>query len=339
MKKNLLTIFAVLTVYSSLSAKDNKWSVDLQPCFGFRNGTFIEYVYSKNSLTGQEYHLSQLNWNIKNSAYLGASVETKISSFNINAEIKGFIPDTSGNMDDSDWLQDAGYKTGNSSIKTNYSEHTLDFTQGLNFDIFASYEFKCGKVFSISPAVGFTYERYSFDGIDGNYWYGYNKLDRPQSELDKGHYYSYDALGHRKAGVFSGKVISLTRDDYYTWLGVKAKIKTSDERWIFTLNAFVSPYTFIDTRDHHWLNRSPNGTYYADLSTGYFSAFKGNISAAFMFNKTAGIKATFNALYTLELHGVEYITYSENGKYEYSNSNIGAGSKYFDYQLSAVIKF
>lgn len=331
MKKSLLILLCGIFVTAASFSQERTFSFKLEHLFGIRNGTVSEYVYSRNSQTGKEYHLSLLDWDLKNSLYYGIAGDFGIKDFHANIIFKDFIPGTSGKLQDSDWMQDAGYHTGNTSIKTNYSVHDNNFLQGLNLEGKLQYNFHPATNFILAPTLGVSYENYHFVGMNGYKWYG-----KPKSGNDNS-YYAYNDPSNSITGPFSGAVIELERYDFYVWLGLYADYKTPDKKWNFGAAFEFSPYTYIISFDSHLARNPP--LYFLDISEVFFSAFKGNAFAKLNITDVLSLKVNLNFLITGELKGIEYTSPERHGQYKRNASSIGSGTKYFDFQISAAVGF
>lgn len=339
MKKYLLLLSYGIFFTATLFSQNKIFSFEIEPLFGIRNGTVSEYVYSKNSQTGSEYHLSLLDWDLKNSLYYGIAGDFGIKDFHASINFKNFIPGESGRLQDSDWLQDTGYHTGRTDIKTNYSVHNNTLLEGLNLEGKIRYNFHPTRSFSLAPTAGVSYENYHFIGANGRKWYGTNNPNVPLYDPYNACYYPYNdpEPSHVSTGTFSGAVIELERYDFYVWLGLSADYKTADEKWQFGFDFEFSPYTYIISIDSH-LERTPP-RYFLDISEVTFSSFKGNAFAQLNFTKIMALKINLNFLVTGELKGIEYVSSSRHGKFNRNSSSIGSSTRYFDFQVSAAIRF
>ena len=67
--------------------------------------------------------------------------------------------------------------------------------------------------------------------------------------------------------------------------------------------------------------------------------FKGKTFVQFNITETVGVKLSVSGLFSAELKGEEYLSYSYNGLYKKQSTVVGAASKYFDAQISAVVSF
>lgn len=335
MKKISLGIFISLLFCSRFFSQEKIFSISIEPFFAVRHGYLSEYVYSNSSVDGSQYYLSLLDWNIACNPYLGISADAKIWKFRVNTDCKFLIPGETGTLCDSDWKQDADYKTGNTSLKTNYSEHDNYLSDGMNFSAKLLFDFFPAPRFSISPSLGVGFEYYSMIGKNGIAWYGNPK------DTGKGYFYSYNDLNfygyndlnNRKLVYFNGDVIKLERNDYYAWLGFDIRYATKNQKFKFGLCAEISPYTYILSVDTH-LKRN---TIFIDIAKGYFSSYRGNIFAQYNFSTLLGLKINFDWLYTRELKGYTYI--KEGNSNFVKGGESGASTRYFDFRISVLLNF
>jgi len=329
LKKILFSAITALLLSFPAFSLNNEWGFEIEPYCGVRNTLLNEYVYGKNSQTGEEYQLSLLNWNLKNQVYAGFNTDVRFMDFHLAGNFKGLLQNYKSSMDDSDWMQDAGYKTGNTSIKTNYSEHELNFVQGFNVDAKALYDFKPAKGLTLSPSIAFSYETYTLTANNGTTYYGYGKNGVKYS------YFSYDDTAHRSVTQMSGEVIKLERYDYYTWIGFDVKYTTPDNMWKFGISAEISPWAYIFSRDSH----EAKGVYYIDIGQGFFSAYRASAFVQFNLDQHCGIKFLADGMITGELKGNDYTSGSYNGTFKNNGPVSGSATRYFDFQLSAVVSF
>lgn len=329
-KKNLIYFF--VGCFSFFCFADGKnFSFSIEPCFGIRNGVLDEFVYENAVNDNREYHLSILNWELRNSLYYGVDVDAGFSNFHIVASWKSLIPCASGRMYDSDFLQDYYYGTNQTDVKTNWSVHDNYLISGLNLALALKYEFNVNKNFSISPVIEVSYENYFFKAKDGTAFYGESLVGYDEWY----HYYPYDDVENITVSKLPGDNVDLRRNDFFTWIGFETLFFTNDRRFIFSLSLACSPYTYIYAHDSHLLR----DIYFIDISQGVFSVFKGKTFVQFNITETVGVKLSVSGLFSAELKGEEYLSYSYNGLYKKQSTVVGAASKYFDAQISAVVSF
>lgn len=327
-----LTLF---TLFSSPAFSDDTgFKFSLEPLAGIRNGTLSEYVYANSTANGKEYHLSQLDWDIKSAPYIGLGADVQIKRFHVTASARGFFKNDSGQMQDSDWLQDKYYGTGKTNIKTNFSVHDNNINFGNVFDIELKFDFKPAEKIILSPFIGFSYEHFSLTASGGKAWYG-NSTDGNSSHS----FYAYDDPDptHVSVGSFSSKVIELERKDYYTWLGLECSLLSSDDRWVVSFAIAGSPFTYFDSLDSHLVRTPP--IFFNDIGAAVFYAWKGSASVMFKATDSVSIKFLLSGIITGEIQGNSFTSHNKSGPYTKQGSLTGSGSKYCDVQISGVIRF
>lgn len=339
MKKFLLLIsflfcFSVFAEDGISKSADNDdtnfFNFTIEPLFGTRIGRFGEQVYSKNSKTGEQYKLSELFYNFSPALYTGLDSDFKFRNFHISLGFKYFVPMKSGLMRDSDWQQDSLYNTGNTIIKTNYSEHENYIRYGLNFEASVKYDFHPLTWLTLSPAISFSYENFIFSAMNGIAWYGNDKNNNPENSG----YYSYDDINHRHVIPFNGEVIQLRRKDYYAWIGFETSCKSSS-RWNILCGIYVAPFIYTHGEDDHYYGPR----YHIDTTASIFYAAKTKLYIQYNFTDKISLKLSNTLLFTGNMQGNELKSSSKSGPYQNQRTVIGATSFYSDIQLSALFIF
>lgn len=301
----------------------------IEPNFGVRNGMLTEHVFAKNSITGDEYTLSLLEWDLKSAAYFGIDADVNISNFVIDFGIKVFASTRVGKMIDFDWNQDAGYGTGNTSLKTNFSEHECSLSSGANLELFLKYNFDV-SYFTIAPVIGITFENYKFESHNGWVKYGNTKDGKNVS------YYAYNDLENSYSKKVYGNLVNLDRSDLYTWIGVDFSAKFFQSKLSFTGKIAIAPYTIMLANDEHVVRSN----YFIDRLSGWGSSVKWEVFMKYQPIDFFGLKFGVSGLSTKVLHGPEYYSTSKNGKYYLlSNSTGGASTQYVDIKFSALFSW
>lgn len=313
-----------------LTENKNLFNFTIEPIFGARIGHFGEQVFSKNTQTGETYKLSELIYEFDPALYTGFNTDFKVSNFHLLLGTKIFFPMRSGKMSDSDWCQDAGYQTGNTSLKTNYSEHENYLKSSFNFDAAIKYDFHPTSWLTLSPAISLLYEQITFSTRNGTCWYG-NKLTSSSSYS----YYSYDDVPNRTVSKGYGEIVQLRRKDIYTWIGLDALFTTSDLRWNFFCGIYIAPYIYTHGEDDHYMR----DLYYIDTTASLFYAGKTEIFVKYNFSNTKSIKLSSSFLFTGSMKGTEIYKNSRNAPYQKGSGTIGATSMYVDIQLSGLFIF
>lgn len=325
------SVFAKNGISKSIYKEVKKiFNFTIEPIFGTRIGHFGEQVYLKNSQTGEQYKLSELLYNFSPAAYTGLNSDLKFNNLHLNFDCKYFIQLKNGLISDSDWLQDCAYGTGNTIIKTNYSEHENYIHYGLNFEASVKYDFHPVTWLTLSPVISFSYENFVFSAINGTAWYGNDKNNNTENSS----YYSYDDKNHRHIIPFIGEVIQLRRKDYYTWIGLETLCK-SCSRWNVLCGIYIAPFIYTHGEDDHCLR----SLYYIDTTTSIFYAGKIKLYIQYNFTDNISLKLSDTFLFTGSMQGNEVKSSSKSGPYQNQGTIIGATSIYCDIQLSGVFKF
>lgn len=306
---------------------DGAWHLEVEPLCGFRYGMLGEYVYYDANTKDK---LSELQWDVKPLFYVGGKISGGWKGLCLSATVKGMIPSQCGELRDSDWLQDAGYKTGNRSIKTNYSVSENHLDSGISFSMDLKAKFYPSSWFAISPVIGFSMDYFKFSGKNGTAYYG-----KPLSGSNYS-YYSSDDVNNRVVSKLYGDVIKYERFDFYAWMGFETDFILT-KRCNISFEAAISPYTSLQGLDSH-LMRS---LYFLDTSEANFSAFNCSLAVSIRANKTLSFALNVLALYTKELKTTtSYISEnSTSGPYIKTAPYDGASSKYFDTTFFTKISF
>lgn len=316
------------------SANSRKLSYSLEPMFGLRFGHLGEYVYFNNRLTGDDYILSYLEWEMKPAFFTGAKINRSWRKFTLNFYYKYFLPLVKcGDMEDNDWLQDYGYGTGNTSIQTNYSCHSnkLNYSYALGSEF--SILFYKNSIIEIKNFLAFDFESISFTGFDGYCIYG-NSATNSYFINEPPAYHPYNSReSHSQA--LSGDVIKYVRNDLYTWIGMSIAFCP----WKSTLGlaGYISPFTFVYAYDDHIIRERKTKSLMYDS----FCAYKFSFFYMYQISERMSLKADCTMLGTKVIRGERY--QKEPGSDLFQRINIknldGADTKFVEYTLSAIWKF
>ena len=328
MKKKVL-MFAVLFCLSNVFAGQISGSgFSIEPFCGLRNGKIGEYVYARNSKDSSRYHLSYLEWETKPLFFAGLRGNKTWRGAEAGLYFKVYFPGECGTLEDSDWLQDYGYNTGNSSLKTNYSFHDNKLKKGYGTGgTFSTFLFR-NEFLNILPAVAFDFESLSFTAYNGTAFYGNGKDGNATS------YYPFHSNNSTVIN-FDGKVITYTRYDLYAWLGLGIRAFPI-ERTVIGICGFISPYAFSYGIDHHILT----GKKMKNFTDGYFSAYKLNLFYLYKCSEKISVKFDCTFLTAKEMKGNRYVKSSSSDSYKklISEDSDGTDSRYAEYSVSTVIK-
>ena len=327
MKKIILSLTFIFFSFSSFAVSLEDFSLSVEPLFGMKWGQVDEYVFLKQSKQSSD-KLSELNWEIKPELYYGLKIRGGWKGFFEESHFTAGIPMKSGQMLDSDWqnIQYTSANGGNTS-QTNYSESDNLLDHDISFGFKGGYEFQVKEIFKIKPAVAFEYQNIKFTGKNGKAWYGSSKSG--------GGYYAYDDTENQTVTDFTGKeVIKYQRVADYLWLGSDFAVKLPMG---FSVNTgfFLAPYVYAISYDNHLMK----GVDYADKTIGFFAAFKWNLGASYNINERHSVSLNASCFYMRVLRGDDYYKADTSTVYKKSSdSDGGAGTKYFDLTLSYRFK-
>lgn len=333
MKKPLTAFFAglILALFFPLHAETD-WHLAVEPLFGLIYGQMDEYVFLKNSAHPSD-KLSELNWEIKPAAYLGACVSGGCKAFTASVYLTSALPSQTGSMSDSDWKNLMYTNADTALYKTNFSESETELSSFYTWGISAAYTCKPVSFFSITPEIGFKSNYFKFTADNATYCYG-NTIGLTQC-LNAGPWYDTSDTANCSTGEFSGKLISYERISYMAWLGVSIALQLP--RLTCSLGALASPFCYSYATDKHYKTNFE----YADVASKTFAAYK----------LTSSISYTFSKHIALSVHG-DYFFYFQpmrtdtyaavigSSTYEtMSDEEGGIGGHYLDAGISLKYTF
>lgn len=335
MKKLILSLAIAFLSFSAFAVNLEDFSLSVEPLFGMKWGQMNEYVFSKKSKFSYD-KLSELNWEIKPEWYYGLNIQGGWKRFFVETGVKFGVPKHTGLMIDSDW-QNIFYSSANggNTVKTNYSESDNYLDYDVSFEIKGGYEFKIFEIFTLKPAIAFEYQNIKFTGKNGTGWYGYTV--GANDVYNYGPWYNCEDTNHQKILDFSGEeVIVYNRVADYLWLGSDFSfLAPYSNTLIFNTGFFFAPYVYAVSFDYHLIREFD----YADLTTGFFGAFKWNLGAEYKINDRHSIILNANYFFMRVLRGDDYEKKSSESNYKKSNAaDGGAGARYFDLCFSYRFK-
>ena len=330
MKRFFLSAAFIFFSFAAFAVDLKDFSLYVEPLCGMKWGQINEYVFYNNSYFSRD-KLSELNWEIKPEKYLGAKISGGWKNVFLETGIKIGIPERTGNMLDSDWQNIiVPEENGGNKYKTNYSKSKNFLKEDVEFSIKAGYSFRVREIFKIKPALAFDYQRVKFLGKDGTGWYG-----KSVGNTGGAPYYHYSDTLHQTIKDFSGKdVIEYKRVSDYLWLGSDFSVNLPLN---FEVNTgfFFAPYVYSVSFDKHFLKSVD----YADLTPGYFAAFKWNFGLTYTIAERHSFLFNANYFFMRVLRGKDYSKSSSKDSYDLSNgSEGGAGGRWFDLSLSYRLK-
>jgi len=132
-------------------------AVSVQGSVELINGTAQENVYSH--VAGARYHLSELDWDIRNVVMVGAEATMVLNkTFRINAGLWGAATQGNGQMNDYDWLlEEPG------SPWTDWSLSEVDVTRAWMLDLNVSAELTRFGALGLRGIIGYKYNTWSWE--------------------------------------------------------------------------------------------------------------------------------------------------------------------------------
>ena len=319
--------FLSALVFFLLSLSAFPFTFSIAPVGGIRSGQIDEYVFL-NECAYDDDKLSELNWNFSSEYYAGGRIGAKWSHVFLDGEFSFGIPMKVGGMGDSDWLNADVKNAGDYQYKTNWSHHDNYLEGDFSFSVKCGFEVNVVEnsrlSFSISPFIGFEYDKIKFSGENGYAWYGNSSggYRLPFSDEDRTEY------------TFDGKVISYERRTFLSWLGVEGKIEFS-KAIAFSAGFQLSPFVYAESIDTHWSKK----TMYGDKTPGFFSAFRWHVSQSIFLGGRSYLNLSARWLYVGVLRGDSY-SKSVSGSYYTKDESCdgGAGEFFFDISLGYEIR-
>jgi hypothetical protein len=318
-----LLILSAVSFLSVFPVFAGDWNLSAEPLFGVRYGTLGEYVYTPDT-NGDYAKLSELDWDMKPLWYYGGKISFGWRGVSISGYAEGFIPAGAGSMYDSDWQNIT--INSDADTKTNYSisENTLISSYKLGAD--ASYTFYLDKYVSVQAIAAVDYMYTNMEARNGYGWYA------DKDTLDSSVGYSYDSSNavYYPSGNLLG--IDYTREDMLTWIGITSII-TPVRQFTVTLSFFVSPYTYIQSTDHHY-----GKGYYIDIMSGFCTAYKFETSGAYNLTKNILLQLTVSWLFSGIIKGDDYFSTSQTGSWT-KVSDIISGADLNCFETSLALRY
>ena len=313
------------------TAQNRAWTFSAEQSFGVRLGQSKEIVWRKKSTNGESYKLSELVYDMLPVWYIGEKFSAQYKRFEISLFDKIFIASKSGTLTDSDWLNDIAYKNGDTTTKTDYSEHSLFLNSivpgfaGFDLELQAAVKFYPTSFLTLAPLLSFNAQYMSFQGRDGIGYYG----DYLPSKRTRA---SWSDAAHRTTLNYDGqKIIDYETYNLFVWTGIKARFEPVD--WLaITATTEVAPlYIFFDYDAHR-----TNSKYFFDFTMSAFYAFRQSAQVEFKIKKFFSLCQTTTFVFTGETKGSMYGKTDGSEKYKkVSNTESGNQLFYVDLELSA----
>lgn len=333
MKKFFILSLIFLTgicVYSAEKENPQKtlgWNFGIEGIFGARFGKEGEIVWGRNSQTGEKYKLSELEWEYTPALYAGTKIAGGYKRFEISFSSIFFFPTTFGTMKDSDWNQDYAYKTGNTSIKTNYSESDNKIKNGFELELSLAFKFYPTNFLTLRPKISVSYHQMKFDAMGGTLWYG--NIKEGESKNDA--YYAYDDAENSTSKTLDYKpVVKYSIQNIYFWTGIQADFLPT-KKIVLSLATEAAPIVYMDSYDQH-IERN---MVFRNMSLSAFFAVRQSARVQFNLSNNFSLALNFCGMLTGESTGVTYEKKTNETLYKKFDDSSGAYSLFFDIGISA----
>ena len=333
MKKFFIASLIFLTGFCAFSAeKENPqktlgWNFGIEGIFGARFGKEGEIVWAKNSQNGNKYKLSELEWEYIPALYAGAKIGGGYKRFEISFASIFFFPTSFGTMKDSDWNQDNGYRTGNTSIKTNYSESDNKIKNGFELELSFAFKFYPTNFLTLRPKISVGYQQMEFNAMGGTLWYG----NENKYEQGTGSYYAFNAPNNYYSKMLDYEpVVKYSIQNIYFWTGVQADFLPT-RKIVLSLATEAAPIVYMDSCDEHILTNMV----FRNISLSAFFAVRQSARAQFNLNNNFSLALNFCGMLTGESTGVTYEKKTSATLYNKFDDSSGAYSLFFDIGISA----
>ncbi len=302
-----------------MGESESKIPISISISMGVLNGESEEYVYD-----GSYGKVSKLTWDLDRVPVIG--IDTSIrptEKFSINFSGWTKVSESSGNMEDYDWLSDLG----DSGPWTDYSSHSTELDEAYMLDINMSYLLYKKNNSSVTGEIGFRHDRYKWNAYGG--------------------YAIYDS-GYVYIDFDDEKNISYDQEFYAPYLGLT--YNTKKDKWLISSYVRGSLWAWGEAEDTHYY---PGLTYdtgsYSDYVSGSDSVtYKDDFdSIAYLsLGLNIGYMMMENLVFTLSGNFQKYFretgddtAYYSDGTSEYYEDSAGTSNYSYMVSLGATYLF
>lgn len=275
---------------------------EITPLYQLKNGCLNELVFA--IFDDDVYKLSELNWNIKNISYIGGKVGLSYKWFKLESSMMGAFSKESAKMYDSDWQS----LPANPEMKTTFSISENTLNHNFTFDSKAIFAPQITDWFQTGIFLQYTLDQIQFSARNGYGWYGRKDFSQINEHVPyDSEYAKFFAVG------------ALYGIDYYRVtksfnLGLLFNFIIFDNLQI-KLEATVSPFTFIQSLDHHY-SPSSMENYYRDEIKSSFAFYTFGTELKYRLIDNIFLGCGFSYYYIKEKKGD---TYSKQEKHGYTD--------------------
>ncbi len=301
----------------------------LEPQGAMVYGEQDEFVFWESSKNSNDGMVSKLEWQERNMKLYGGKVGFSFDRLGAEFQIHAAVKGESGEMYDSDWLNQ-------DDVKTHYSinKNTLNSCFMLSFlTYFDFHPFRNFTQFSLAPTAEFAYKNLLFSSDNKEGWYGIQDENGTYAAWNSGSVNYYPS----KYAVLCG--IDYEKIAFYGFLGVRTKLDLFNDRLHLALGGAVAPYVYAKAEDKHYhdLERKKYDLY-NDFIDVFFKTFKGNFSTFFDINDILSIGLNGEALVSLTSRGILNQYDGRKEVWLYYDGTDGGVSEY-NFQLGIGLRF
>lgn len=284
MKKIFLLSFLLFLFSLPLSSLSiNDFNFYLEPQLGTTFGKIGEYLHTGMSDTSRV--ISYLEWEEKPLVVLNLKGGAEIKNIDLSGFISYALPFQCGQMTDSDWYV--------ADTKNNYGIFDNKLSTNIDLGIEASYNFNLPLGFTIKPIASFEYKYISFNGINGQGWYGSSRYSKYHENVS---WDSEDAVYLKLSGI----------DYYQKSLYIFTGIGTTYSYDKFTLGFkfLLTPYCMFQYIDYHE-DYKKQGNDYSTISFHYdfFKMLSAELSGEYRINPKTCITLNISGKLMPEIKG------------------------------------
>lgn len=289
-------------------------AVSVQGSVGLLNGMAEENVYT--GIGGRRYHLSELDWDIRNVVLAGAQVSIAWkNTVWLNAGLWGAATKGNGQMNDWDWqLEEFG------TPWTDWSLSDVDLTRAWLLDLNTNIEFA----------------RYGKLGLRGIAGYKYNTWKWQDYGIQ--HIYSSDPT---TPGGFRNDIrndphdtaIIYEQNFHIPYLGAGVNYATG--RWSFDAYALYAPYIIANDRDQHLIRHLD----FDETFTSGGEYFGIGLRAAWQCTEHFYLSAALDGQVIPEMYGDTTVTNTRTGEQQTSTGTAGLSSQVWMFSLGIGGRF
>lgn len=323
-----LSFFANSQIFNSNQISNIDIHLNIEPTFCYTNGTLGESVFRSRPKSKK---ISFLEWDRKFFTY-GGKINFQIKNFFLQADFLTSIPENSGKMQDSDWLNASDY-----SMKTNYSVGTNYAQNNYDFSVLFKYNFKPLSCLLVSPLVQaqYLYDSFARENCEGWYSDGKHYWNDESST-----YYPY--YNSETGKTYKLAEIDYVRQSFFSWIGIATRLNFS-EKFNVGFSVLMSPFAYFYSVDAHFSQNSDKSlykNYYRQRQNSYFNYLKMNIESTFVLTKVLDLSLGFSTLFYFrtEKGDLFYKTSYKGEKYENLGQKSSSDIKNINFLVGIKVK-